>query len=699
LQIPGGNPMQVNRHNLIRTVLMLLLALGVIASSVAYQDPTQTISAQRRGKKGKGAEAAAATLDLPSELRPGREAQFGPSAPVPSLFPGYIVSGDRKLGQAPADTKSLRIADFVSEREYGPGLSRLRSLEVLEIESAWGWEKEMSEAIAAVSGLRELSMQSVGNNQGDTDILEPLAKLKNLERLEIGVGNALLQGIIEVATQLPKLKVLHLRHSGGAGNQQVARGLDGIGKLSGLHTLSLIGGILAASTLEEVAGLSSLRALWLNHSTISGGAFPHIAKLSRQLELLSLAYVRTPDVVSFAIEGEEIPEGAEPPALRELDMYYFMPTRGMDSETISTLAQFTSLEVLRLGRGIELEPDSVPVKPDSPLDPESLMHLSSLTQLRELDLSLQSVTSAVIDKLAESLTSLETLSLAGGLPEHLTPAAIASLAKFPKLKSLDLSCNVLSQEHADKIVELKHLTSLNLEFCKGVNDDFCKALANSKSIEVVNLKATEITKQAVDYIAGLSELRALNIADCEKCDVSRWPRTPKLEVLWLDQCGIRESGLPNRRTAPKLTAISMRGTFMRQTPDGYYTSRFDPMPGVTGKGLASVFAHVGLLYIDITGVLATTEQMRGISALRSVIWMQLPVDPMISGGAVVTNPLGPNRFTTLKRLHVETFAPSSYGDFNDPTMMALRTLEQNLNQAYPHAVVTTLFRPDPWSKR
>ncbi len=681
-----------------KLLILLVVSLAVLVTGVTWHDNSPTIQAQRAGKKGKGA-AAAATWDMPSELRYSREAKFGLTAPEPDVFPGYVATGYRTLSQAPVNTLHLRLEQVPWDRgEFAAGLSRLKALVSLEVDRAWGWNVERSDAIAGVANLRELSLNYVDDRDRAPSILEPLAKLKNLRRLEIGAGDWLIPSVIKLAQQLPHLEVFHLRHGGWTGgDQRVFQDLAGIGELKGVHTLSLTGGDFSAACFEQLASMANLRALWLNNSTLGGGSFPYVAKLARQLELLSLDYVRSTDPPTFDIEGEEVPDGEAHPPLRELQVVNFMPTRSMRTATIRSLGRFKSLETLRLRSTSDyFPPKSVPVTPERSLSAEALLHLDSLEGLRVLDISGHQVTAEVIAKLSEKLISLEELSLAGGQPGDLTPEVTAGLAKFPRLRSLDLSRNVLTTDHARKLAELTQLESIRLEYCVGIDDDFCKALASCKSLALVNVKGTSISADGVDQIAKLPDLLALNIADCEKCIIKKWPRTSKLQVLWLDNCGIRESGLPVRRTAPKLTALSMRGTFSRLTPEGHYTDRFDLMPGVTGKGLASVFTNTGLVYIDITGVEATTEQIRGVSALKSVVWMRLPVDGMVKGGSVVSNPLGPAKFPTLKRLHVETFAPSSYGDFNDPTMAALRNLETFLNQEYSHAEITTLHRPDPW---
>ena len=160
-----------------------------------------------------------------------------------------------------------------------------------------------------------------------------------------------------------------------------------------------------------------------------------------------------------------------------------------------------------------------------------------------------------------------------------------NLAPFVKLRNLDLSYNLFTDEGMEGLAGLKELRRLFLRESL-VTDEGLRHLQNVTSLEELDLSGARVGDKGIENLRGLRNLRRLNILGARATDVSMdtLAALSNLEVLNLYRTQITNSGLAKLQGLKNLTDLDVRYTLV--TPNGIEALR-GALPGVRVRFVGS----------------------------------------------------------------------------------------------------------------
>ena len=176
------------------------------------------------------------------------------------------------------------------------------------------------------------------------------------------------------------------------------------------------------------------------------------------------------------------------PALRIVEIHSALGSQGIES-----------LSAAKALRGLRL---NLPDFDDHSL--EILCKLSDLRQLRVIGRG--SLSDEGIAHL-EKLTGLVELGLSGF---EITDAGLARLAPLTQLEYLELIGTKITGSGLAALAPLKKLRVLNLQHSR-CDDDGCRQLPRFAQLRILNLSACQITDAGLEPIGGLPSLTSLKI--------------------------------------------------------------------------------------------------------------------------------------------------------------------------------------------
>lgn len=318
--------------------------------------------------------------------------------------------------------------------------------------------------------------------------------------------------VVRQALLIPNLKSLSV-----AGGSLAGEAFSGLAKQQRLETLFLKDVPLTDGELETlVSSVPKLRRLTLRRLNQVGE--PGILAVLRLLQLQSLA------LIEMSPSRAVIERIAESPTLRALDLRQCGNLTQEDYMILGTMTRLTDLKIggfavddsvleilprLPQLRGLSLEGTSVTgdgfaklashdawaaqcellvLARNSAIYDAALDSLRAFRGLKRLTVSDMMVTGGFLNALAETetiRTRLESLSLP---KTYLTAQNVRVLSRFPNLKQLDLSYNVVLPEILDAVSELKSLEHLNLTGCQ-LDDAALEPIRQMPSVKTLIIDA------------------------------------------------------------------------------------------------------------------------------------------------------------------------------------------------------------------
>lgn len=357
---------------------------------------------------------------------------------------------------------------------------------------------------------------------------------RGLVQLEMGAGqltSRTLSRKIRDAIQQGWVQRMHIRQ---LKPEHMKEAIDA-GRLQQISELVIQDGWFTANGMGKlVKSVPGLQKLSLRSSGMMTDRV--FAQLSKCTQLKSFALSGTGRFSATDFEAF-----AKQTQLTELDMRYFY---SWDTETYNVLPVFSQLEALHLGvnwclpGGVLQYASHWPrlktftLEYLSELDFEGLQHLSTLEDLESLAIAFEEVTweSAVVASLPKlktfhcffcttaldfgqfaSIDSLEEVNLKGLQNSSLT---IPTLPSCSKLKRLDLSYALLSEDDLQTLSQIRSLQSLILISAWGIEGSRLKELATLPELRQLYLNGTQIPSEHLRALADCQSLRELDLTGC-----------------------------------------------------------------------------------------------------------------------------------------------------------------------------------------
>jgi Leucine-rich repeat (LRR) protein len=424
---------------------------------------------------------------------------------------------------------------------------------------------------AAVPGRPVIEVDLAGHPFGTTT-LGLLAAFPELQSLDISATRAGDEGFLRLKT-LKRLKTIRARGCAiGDGGLAV---LESLGEV---RTLDLAGTRITDAGLAHVSACVKLQELNLTGTLVSDAGLKSLAKLPdlRVLRLFAtkvrgpgladLVHLRTLDLRATDVDDKGLAALENLKEMEELDLSRTL----VSGEGLRHLQEMKSLHSLRIAGIILPWTRGGPLKLDA-------QHLSALTSLRQLDLTL-SVCGQGCAAFGK-LTNLERLVLDDcGLTRNCYPATIEEdefgeqhkndppefLRPLTKLKDLRLSHTDIGDAWLEVIGDLPELVNLDLSSTE-VTDDGLKNLSRLTRLERLNLSKINERSGSLAMIGTLQRLRDLmlnggSVNDAGMHQLSLLPELRRVE-LRDTEVGSRyadDSLARLRQQCPKLAIIRQR---------------------------------------------------------------------------------------------------------------------------------------------
>lgn len=308
---------------------------------------------------------------------------------------------DSSLG-ALKGLKNLRTIDFDQADVGDEGLAMLVDLPLVDINlKLTNVRDEGVKHLASIKTIRNMRLIKTKVTDAGVAHLKDHPAIEFLDLQDVNTcGNASL----ETAATLPKLKKLRVY-----GPQYNDAGMEHVGKITNLASLSMEQTGVGDAGLEKIAGLTELKELLMYGTQISDAGLNKLTGLSKltELELRGTA------------TGADLAWLKQFPALKilSLEESYF------SDEGMPALLEAKTLEELNLRMAT--------------LKKESLQQLAALTGLKRLNLD---QLKACDDDVCTSLTALENLEFIHVGSTSVTDAGVNALVgALKKLKKIDVS--------------------------------------------------------------------------------------------------------------------------------------------------------------------------------------------------------------------------------------------------------------------
>jgi Leucine-rich repeat (LRR) protein len=289
-------------------------------------------------------------------------------------------------------------------------------------------------------------------------------------------------GCMPCIAHLTGLKILYL------GNMNVTkRGLQSLRALKTLERLTLPKQV-TDQTLAEIAGLSTLKALYLDESRLTDEGLVQIEKLTN-LEELSLGQGRMTNAALTHL--------AKLPRLR----YLMLQGKGWTDAGMAYLKNIPSLRILHLGHLTQLTD-------------AALAHLCEIPNLENLSLHWnQNITDKGIAHLGQlkGLKRLHIGSLSSGNP--FSDKSLQVIGSLQLLEELAISGQAISDSGMDHIARLTNLKALSLFCCPNVTEAGLAKIASLKSLEKLLVSQANVTVAGLARLGGLTNLKKLSVGD------------------------------------------------------------------------------------------------------------------------------------------------------------------------------------------
>ncbi len=420
--------------------------------------------------------------------------------------------------------------------------------------------------------------------------------------------------------------------------------------------------------LNEISTLTNLRELALRQAEVQGSGLRHFPKL-RNLDL-TLCPITDLTPLSQMADLERLWAGdtfvadlaplAKLTGLQDLDLH----GTAITDDTISHLLHLTSLRRLDL-QGTNLTDASIATLVRLPnletlnlyrtkISNDGLARLAKLPRLRQVDIRYTRVTATGFDAFRAALPQARILFAgASSRPQAPPPAGdlrqwVASIGGTVRNGFVSLRGIPLSSAAVAALARWPGLRSLDVE-ATGIGDSALVQLAAITSIEELNLNQNPVSDSGVRHLAPLANLRKLSLNNTyvEAVDLPAWPQLTELSLL-----GAPVSDLASLARLPQLRHLNLAET------------------DITGLSVRTL-AALSLEHLDLSG--SDVDDLAPWQALTSLRWLSLR-DTRITDKSV-------KLLAPLVRLEFLDLARTRTTNAGLPALAALPALK-SLNLAY-----------------
>lgn len=380
----------------------------------------------------------------------------------------------------------------------------------LSLQGSTPFQDKDAKHLAKIPRLRRLSLQRTGISD---QALKHLARLKELDTLSLESTRVSDDGMMHLSG-LSSLRVLQASDTWMSG-----RGLRHLTTLPKLERVEVVNDTTDVDDMKTIGELPRLRELCVWVGNLSGPGYEALCGID-QLERLEL---RGEHILRQHIEGM--------PNLKSLEIGVWKIYR----VTVREMPKLTSLELASPIEG-DLILASLPQMKELNLSgreisAETLASVAQLSNLRELKLHYAKLSFDAWPQLA-NLSSVRKLDLTGA---QITGERLPHIAGLVDLHELKLGENTLQTKdlpHLNRLINLKKLDLHNTDLFDNalvrsgpraslrdsemfrdvfVPDDGFRSLLELKSLEYINLIATDIESEELRLLKGLPKLKMIEL--------------------------------------------------------------------------------------------------------------------------------------------------------------------------------------------
>ena len=268
------------------------------------------------------------------------------------------------------------------------------------------------------------------------------------------------------------------------------------------------------------------------------------------------------------------------------------------------------------------------------IQPELLLHLSSLTTPFVLDLSGTSISDEGLAPVA-GLRYLKSLRL--NLCGQITDASLKSLASSANLRVLQLTGTEITDLGLARLAKSKSLVALNLETCDRLTDKACTSIGKMKQLEALIIKKTgfepqRFSDQGLQALSGLKCLKLLNLYGnrIKNDGLAHLAGMRELEELDLSLLWIDDQALKHVAKLPKLRRLSL-----------LFSEGFAG-PTITNAGVDNIGQLRQLRSLNLVGAKITDAGLPRLSSLKQLEELQLVNSKTTSAGVAKLRKSLPN---------------------------------------------------------
>lgn len=217
---------------------------------------------------------------------------------------------------------------------------------------------------------------------------------------------------------------------------------------------------------------------------------------------------------------------------------------GLCDDDLKLLRKLDSLDQLRLAeRGIT----------DAGIE-----HIATVESITSLILRAP-ITDVGVDRLS-TLTNLQSLMLSGG---RFTDRSVECIARLPKLATLSIRSDLLSDESLRVLASMSALESIDIS-SPHFTDAGIAYLGQKHNLKALSVSGPVLTDKSVEAIAGLTQLQSLDLSRQAITDASaaHIGRMTQLRYLNLELTDITDEGFARLKGLKELQDLRLRNTYI-----------------------------------------------------------------------------------------------------------------------------------------
>jgi len=469
--------------------------------------------------------------------------------------------------------------------------------------------------IAHLTGLKVLRLE---NTKISVKGIKSIKNLKSLERLSLSkqLTDA---GMAEIAG-LTSLKGLYLNES-----RLTNAGLAHLARLTSLQELALGGGRMNNAALAHLAKLPSLSYLMLQGKTFTDAGMVHLKNIP-SLKILHLGHL---------------------PQLTDRALVHISETPNLDSVTFHWNENITDAGIVHLKKLGNLKKLDIR---HSKATVGGVAHLSQIKTLDHLELPGKILNDEVLEYLGQ-LPNLRGLRIARSHKvdprrdkDYYTDRGLRALSRLSLLEELDIGSIGVTDAGMSHIAKLTNLKRLHLFGCSAITDGGLANLMTLKSLTRLTLSYTEVTISGLTQLRALPNLTDLTVRNIEQrgstLDISGLTRLEKLHLRFKKNSGaFGDADLACLAELKHLKTLQLYpGSFsdagLRHLAELTNMERLDiGGPGLTDEGLLHLAKMKKLNHLTISDGNITDSGLGHLADLKALGYLNITTRGRISAAA------------------------------------------------------------------